>query len=110
MVSFAFLVLFFAFYVLYNTSQKVQIVPRFGFEPNIQRYIKPYKIVGLMLLVVSMIAFSILFGLGSGILFFFIGLMTIASLIVILYPLNLITIKTVSVIFIASLLIEYFIF
>ncbi len=107
MISLSLLILFIAFYVFYNTSEKAIKHKTFGFETWLNKQQKKGKILAVALLVIAMLLSCNTFGLGAGTMLFFICLMTVGSLIVILNPLKLLTPKSITILFILSLLIEF---
>lgn len=110
MASLAFIILFTAFYMFYCTSKKATIILNFGIENWVKRNTKPAKIIGLLLLIIAISLYAHYFGIGVGILLFFIVLMTLGSLIIILSPLKLLNIKTTLLLFAALVVIEFLAF
>lgn len=110
MISAAILILFVSFYVFYNTSKKVQINTSFGIEQWINQNQKYSKLIGLFLTLIAGFLFCAIFGFGAGILSFIVILSTLASLIVILNPLKYMKPTTITLLFLAALLIEHFLF
>lgn len=74
------------FYFLYNTSSRADVR-----QDKLSRWLQrqPFlsKAIGLCLLSVSVISFVLSYGLGVGVLFAFVTVMTSASLIILLSPL-----------------------
>ncbi|MBP1839506.1 hypothetical protein [Formosa algae] len=93
MISFAILLVIIGFYLLYLTSEKIDVPKLFGFENYMLQHKSISKILGIALLSVSSVLTVFEFGLGAGIFLFFIYLMTFASLIVLLSPLKLFNFK-----------------
>ncbi|ULC59006.1 hypothetical protein MBM09_13955 [Flaviramulus sp. BrNp1-15] len=110
MISIALLILFLSFYIFYNTSKKVKIQSVFGVENWFQKHIKPSKFIALILLVLALILFINHFGIGVGTLLYFIALMTIGSLVILLYPLNLINYKSLILLIIFMFSFEFITF
>lgn len=110
MISLALLTLFIAFYVFYNTSEKTIKQTTFGFETWINEYQNKGRILALILLLISLVLSYISFGFGAGIILFFAYLMTFGSLIVILNPLKILKLKSIVILFMFSLCIEFFVF
>lgn len=109
MVSLAILILFTAFYILFNTSKRAIKFEGFGFENYITKYPKQAKALGVFCMILSFVIHLLYFGVVSGALFFLINLMTAASVIVLLVPLKLINYKNVLILFFFSSLLEFFI-
>lgn len=110
MISIALLILYLAFYILYNTSQKAIKNAVFGFETWTYKNNKKAKLLGITLLFASCLLFGLSFGIGAGILFFFVTLMTFGSLVVMLAPVKIIKPKPILTIFLIVFFTEYFIF
>ncbi|OYX84699.1 MAG: hypothetical protein B7Y83_07310 [Flavobacteriales bacterium 32-34-25] len=108
MISIASLLVFFAFYTLYNTSQKAYLSNTLTVEKWLQNNPKPSKFIGLALLAFS---FSILLidkAIGSSTLIFTILIMSFGSLTVILAPLKIISNKLLFALFTISIFIELY--
>ncbi|MDM1396820.1 hypothetical protein HX049_06495 [Myroides odoratimimus] len=76
----------FAFFMLYNTSQKVKYEKKCSLTTWIRTNTKTAKIMAYALLAMTLIIESIYQGIGVGSLTFFIFLMFIGSSILTLYP------------------------
>ncbi|WP_286397562.1 hypothetical protein [Myroides odoratimimus] len=76
----------FAFFMLYNTSQKVKYEKKCTLTTWIRSNTKLSKIIAYSLLIIALTTESIYEGLGVGSLTFFIFLMFIGSAILTLYP------------------------
>ena len=102
--------IFTGFYLLYGTSRKMAGVGGLGIEkwigghPDISRYS------GLALLIISMGLSCFYWGTGSGPFTFFIILMTVASLVILLVPLRMLSRKLVVLTFVCSLFCEIVLF
>lgn len=90
MISLVSLTVFFAFYVLYNTSKKATLSNNYPVERWIQQNPKPSRFIGLGILVIAYTTLISLKALGASTLIFLIQIMTIGSLVVILAPLKII--------------------
>lgn len=101
---------FIAFYLLYGTSKKMTIVDGFGFEKWIAEHTTVTSYFGLALLIISLGLSCFYWGWGSGVLVFFILLMSIASLIILLVPLRLINYASLLSALILCLFIETILF
>lgn len=110
MISIAILLTFFSFYMWYNTSRRAVRYLGFGFENWMNMHSAHTKIVATFLCICSLILYIVSFGIGSGTLLFFTVLMTFGSMIVLLTPLHIITYKSISLIFLGALIIEFFAF
>lgn len=110
MASIILFLVFIAFYVLCNTSKKAVLNPNFGFEGWLSKQHKMGKLLGLFILVISCLLSAIYFGMGTGVLYFFIVLMTLGSLIVLLNPIKLLKPAAILAVFIISLCFEFLIF
>jgi hypothetical protein len=90
------LILCIAFCLLYNTSKKMTGVGVLGFEKWADNHRNISQYLGLGLMTVSLLLSCWIWGLGSGTFTFFVLLMTIASLVVLLAPLRLISYATIG--------------
>lgn len=100
----------FAFFMLYNTSQKVKYDKTCALTHWVRSHIKQSKIIACGILLISLILENIKEGIGVGSLTFFIYFMFIASAILTLYP--MLALKTKHIVSIVSigLFVEYIIF
>lgn len=110
MISIALLILYLAFYILYNTSRKTIKNAVFGFETWTYKNNKKAKLLGITLLFASCILFGLSFGMGAGTLYFFVSLMTFGSLVVILTPVKIMKPKPILTFFLIAFFTEFFIF
>ncbi len=102
------LILTFAgFYALYNTSSRAEL-PQGSIEIWM-RSLTILKPVGLVLLLVSLLLTGIYFGLAAGILYWFVIVSTIGSLIILLSPLKLMNYKMIILVFVGIFIAEIFI-
>ncbi|WP_417359232.1 hypothetical protein [Galbibacter sp.] len=107
MTTLILLLTFAGFYALYNTSSRVEL-PQGRFEVWLrnQALLKPSGIAlllgGLLLTVVSK-------GLAAGILYWFVILTTIASLVILICPLKILDYKTIALVFVGIVIAENFI-
>lgn len=81
-----------------------------GFEKWIVDHHSESQYVGLALLIISLGLSIWLWGLGSGVFTFFILLMTVASLVVLLAPLRLLSYKSVGITLVFFLIYEFVLF
>ncbi len=75
-----------AFFMLYNTSQKVKYEKKCALTTWLRSNIKLSKIIAYSLLCIALVAETIYHGIGVGSLTFFIYLMFIGSTILTMYP------------------------
>jgi hypothetical protein len=75
------------FYLLYATSERAE-VPSSIIKTWARRQRLLFKCSGLLLIIISVVAFVQYYGLGAGFFFAFVMLMTVASLIVLLVPIR----------------------
>lgn len=87
---------FIGFYLCYSTSNKQRIVNTLRIESWGQQHGLLANICGSLALLVACALSMLHYGRGAGIFSFFILLMTVASLVVLLQPLKLITFKNVG--------------
>lgn len=107
MITLALFVTFIAYYLWYHTSNKVVLVSSLGIESLVKKHKTPSKLIGCGLWLLALLIFIYLYGIGAGSLFFFITLMTLGSLVFILYPLNLMTYRTLICALALSAILEY---
>ncbi len=104
------LLTFFGFYLSYATTKRQKIAMHLKIEEWCQQNSKVANSLGYVLLLIACSLTIHQYGWGSGIFTFSVTLMTIASLNIILQPLNLITYKTLSPTFIITFLMEFLLF
>ncbi|MES2240238.1 MAG: hypothetical protein V4497_08280 [Bacteroidota bacterium] len=95
MISLVSLVVFVAFFFLYNTSKRAALSSNFQVERWIQQRQKPSRFIGLGILAVAYCLILSSKSIGASSLIFIIQIMTIGSLVVILAPLKIINYKFV---------------
>lgn len=100
------LITFTGFYLFYNTSKKADLNRSDILEIWVQDHHQVSKYIGCLLFIVAVVLSILYFGVGSGIFSFFVILMTVGSLIVLLSPLQYVNYKTVSLVFLFSILLE----
>ncbi len=104
MTTLILLLTFAGFYALYNTSSRAELGKgRFDVWLQGLAFLKP---AGVMLLIAGLILTVLYKGLAAGILYWFIILTTVASLIIILCPLKIINYKTVALVFVGIVIAE----
>lgn len=106
MVTFLALLIFSGFYTGYYTSAKAVLTGHSGLKNAIRENPFTAKRIALVLLLTAWIVSMLYSGIAVGTFQFFILLMTLASLIVLLAPLKMVTIRSASVTFVIGLLIE----
>jgi hypothetical protein len=106
MITIGALLAFFGFFSGYNASRKAVLRGDSRLELWLRRNASKAKISGVFLLVASLILVVTEKGLGAGSLMFVVVLMTIGSLVVILSPLRLLTLRSALLIFALSFLFE----
>lgn len=108
MISLVSLTVFFAFFVLYNTSKKATLSSNFQVERWIQQNPKPSRFIGLGILLIAYALLISIKAIGVSTLLFLIQIMTIGSLVVILAPLKIINYKLIVGILFFSTFIEIY--
>jgi len=109
MVSAIILCTFFSFYMLYNSSKRAIKYRGFGFENWMNSHTTFTKLFAMFLGVCALVAAIFIFGIGGGVLLFGMVLMTLGSVVVLLTPLQLVTYKSVFLLFFSALFIEFFV-
>jgi len=100
------LLVFAGFYLWYATSKRARVAETFGFESWALRQKRQARVLAGSLLLGGLFTAAASYGLGAGIFLYLVVLMTLGSLIILLYPLNLLNRVTVPAIFLFSFLIE----
>lgn len=95
MISLVSLIVFLAFYVLYNTSKKAALSGNLQIERWIQQNTKSSRWLGLGILITAYSFLIAIKAIGAATLIFLIQIMTIGSLVVILAPLKIINYKLI---------------
>lgn len=108
MISLVSLTVFFAFFVLYNTSKKATLSNNFQVERWIQQNPKPSRFIGLGFLLIAYALLISIKAIGVSTFLFLIQIMTIGSLVVILAPLKIINYKLIVGILFFSTFIEIY--
>jgi hypothetical protein len=108
MITSSILLIFLASFVFYNTSKKVQLFSTTTIETWIQQNIFYSKIIGCLLLIISLFVSINYFGIASGIIFWLITLMSILSLLVMVSPLQKVHYKHLIVVFFILITLEFF--
>ena len=107
MITLSVLLVFVGFFALYLGSNRVEI----EFDIAIIQWFRSKKInakgTGIAMLLIAMLLSVQIWGLGAGVLFFFIQLMTVGSIIVLLTPLHVFNYKFVSTLAVVFFLIEF---
>ncbi|MAZ26600.1 MAG: hypothetical protein CL868_05915 [Cytophagaceae bacterium] len=88
MISISCLTFLLGFHILYNTSRRAQLNPPFLYEGWIRHNRGNAKVLGVVLLLVAFSLMVLAQGLGAGVFFGLVALMTIGSLVVLLAPLG----------------------
>lgn len=99
-------VIFFAFFILYNTSEKAVLHNSFFLERWVQDHRLQGKYLECDLLLLALILSIPFFGVGAGIFLYFVILMTVASAIILLAPLRYLTYRSFLGIFFISIVVE----
>ncbi|UXP32343.1 hypothetical protein N6H18_18550 [Reichenbachiella agarivorans] len=106
MVTLNLILIWLSFYLFYLTSKKAQIARSLPIEKWMHNHAPIAKVIGTVLLFLSLSVSISLWGVGSGSLFFFIILMTLGSLVTIISPLRVLNYVSISAISILSFVLE----
>lgn len=106
MTTLTILLIFFGSFAFYNTSKKAELQQKSSVEKSLQNNTKQAKIIGLILVAIALIIAIKKFDITSGILFWLVTLMTVISLIIVLYPLRKFNYKYVLILFVILFFIE----
>ncbi|MFH6602134.1 hypothetical protein ACEZ3G_01500 [Maribacter algicola] len=79
------LLVFFGFYSLYGTSKRVEL-SRSQINLWLHEHPKFSKVTGIVLLLLALIFSAMIYGMGAGIFTALVLLMTIASLVILVFP------------------------
>lgn len=107
MISGSILLIFIAILVFFNTSKKAELSSNTSLERWIQNNTNYSKISGCLLLICALFLIIYSFGITSGILFWLIMLMSILSLIIVIFPLKKVTYKHLTIVFLLLLIFEF---
>ncbi|WP_036152380.1 hypothetical protein [Maribacter forsetii] len=110
MITIILILSFTGFYLGYATTKRQKVPVHLYIENWCQQKSKAANSLGYVLLLFACSLTIYQFGWGSGIFTFTIILMTIASLIILLQPLHLMTYKTLSPTFVLIFLMEFLFF
>lgn len=99
---------FLGFYLLYCTSERAVFYDGLGLQSLANNYSTLFKYMGLGLLFLCLALSVYHWGWGTGLVAYFVWLMTVASMVVLLAPLKVINRSTVLATLLAVLVIEYF--
>lgn len=107
MITLSVFLVFVGFFALYLGSKRIEL----NFDWPIILWVRRQEInskgTGVALFLMAALLSIQIWGLGAGMLFFFIQLMTIGSLVVLLTPLNILNYKFVAGLVAVSFLIEF---
>lgn len=106
MITSSALLIFIGSFILYNTSEKATLNSNLILEKWVQSNNKHSKYIGAILTLLPLFYILDFFGTTSGILYWSILLMIILGLTIIISPLNKITYRSVSIIFLFFLTLE----
>lgn len=109
MLSIAVLFVFLGFFAWYNTSRRVRFQSPSAVEKWLQNHRKYSKIMAFVCLSVAYFVLTTQHGWGGGVFVWLVLFMTLASLITILNPLQLLNYKHLSGVYLFLLIIEFFI-
>lgn len=104
MISSLYFIQFVAFYLWQITAPKRQPVSDFG--AYALEHKPQARLIGVALLLATCVGFTFQWGLASGILGFFVGLMTVGCLSVIIEPFNYLRKQEVAAIYVCCTLLE----
>ena len=110
MITIILILSFTGVYLGYATTKRQKVPVHLYIENWCQQKSKAANSLGYVLLLFACSLTIYQFGWGSGIFTFLVTLMTIASLIIVLQPLHLITYKTLSPTFVLIFLMEFLLF
>ncbi|MEP2026017.1 MAG: hypothetical protein ABJH98_11630 [Reichenbachiella sp.] len=106
MATLTFLLVLVGFFFFYHTSERVELVRSLPVENWIYGHRQEAKWIGSLLWIGAVSLAMVIWGIASGLLFFSILVMTFASLVVILRPLQVISYKLVIGVLFFSILLE----
>ena len=106
MISTLIFIIFSGCYCLYQTSKKAGLKKQFGLDLWFQENITKTKYLASIFLLLTLIGSIMFFGITSGVLFWLFTVTLLFSLIIILYPLNIISLKKIIILFAISVVLE----
>ena len=107
MVTLLLLLMFVAFYLFYNTSQKAELSRTYRLERWAQDHLLASKGIGLAMFLLALCLCIVHLGVGSGTFAFVVILMTVASCVVLFAPLRYVKAWVLASVFLLSLLFEF---
>lgn len=106
MTTLLFFLILSAFFLFYQTSKRAELNRSFLIEKLAQSHPGRSKIIGLVLLLVSLIGCMSYWGISSGIFAFLIVLTTVGSLVILLAPLRYMSYQLVTSFLVISFIVE----
>jgi|GEM_PF-1228817 len=108
MITVTILLTILGFYMLLLTSKRAAIPKAIPERKLASKNTQAFKVSGVILLLAAFVVLSMFWGITSGIISEFIILSIVASLAVIVVPLQIINYKQMTIIFILSLIFEVY--
>ncbi|NUY80404.1 hypothetical protein HUK80_05815 [Flavobacterium sp. MAH-1] len=106
MMTIGALLAFFGFFSGYNSSRKAVLTGDSKLELWLRNNPSNAKTAGLLLLIAALLLLVMNRGIGAGTFVFFVMLIVFGSLIVLLSPLKIVTLKTAGIAFVIAISIE----
>ncbi len=108
MITVTILLTILGFYMLLLTSKRAAILKTIPERKLAVNNKQVFNISGVLLLIIAFVVLSIVWGIGAGIISEFIILSIVASLAVIIVPLQVVNYKQMTLIFILSFIFELY--
>lgn len=107
MITTSALLAFFGFFAGYNSSRKAVLAGDSRLELWLRNNPSNAKISGLLLLLAAFILMAMNKGIGAGSFIFLVMLMVFGSLVILLSPLKIVTLKTATIAFAIAFSVEF---
>lgn len=108
MITVSVLLIFLGSFALYNTSKKAILQHNLTIEKWFQNNTSKAKIIGVFCLLIAFYCFVRQLSITSAIMFWLVAVMSIMSLLVVLYPLKQVSYRYLTILFVVLFLIECF--
>ncbi len=109
MITLSILFILIGFLLCYSTSKRAKPAVDFRYIKRVFKQKKNANITGLLSILFGLTCSIIILGPGAGVFSFLVILMGIASLVILLTPLNYFSLRSVSILFLVSFIIEFLI-
>ncbi|WP_421874069.1 hypothetical protein [Marinoscillum sp.] len=106
MISLSTYLTFLGFWGCYQTSTKADLAPPNKLEQFVRSDARVGNVIGLGFLLIGLVGFVLVFGLGSGLFAYLVLLSSVGSLVILLAPMGYISLRSASMVCTVSFLLE----